>query len=394
MKVLFVDNAGVLGGAGRSMAELVAALRTREIDVAVAFPGSVPDCTCVEKRYDIPRFRLHRDPLRLAADIPAFLSARVALSRAIRDFKPDIVHANSLQVALALARVWTPKAEKNGAPFFVHVRDLRFPPSVARFVARRCTRLVAISSAVEARLREVLPESLHGRIVRVQNGIDIDGLLARRVERTSARSALGLPVDGRIVGMMAHFAPWKRYDRFAAMAEIIAKNNPSVCFAVAGTDLFGDSSSCQRLFGGKKTGSVPILNEQKTGPVPVSVRLLGDVDNAVFLSAVDCLVHPASGEPFGRSVCEAIAMGVPVVAVDSAGPAEILAVAGRGKLVPDSGDVPAALAEGVRSALAGEVAGGPLSEDAARGLSIGRAADELLALFRQAPRLADCIPCP
>ena len=54
---------------------------------------------------------------------------------------------------------------------------------------------------------------------------------------------------------------------------------------------------------------------------------------------VDCLVHTAEHEPFGRAIIEAMAAGVPVIAVDSCGPSEIIQHGRTGLLVRPGDDV-------------------------------------------------------
>ncbi|MCY2927558.1 MAG: glycosyltransferase, partial [Planctomycetota bacterium] len=49
---------------------------------------------------------------------------------------------------------------------------------------------------------------------------------------------------------------------------------------------------------------------------------------------VDCLVHTADTEPFGRVIIESMAAGVPVIAADGGGPSEIIERDVTGILVP------------------------------------------------------------
>ena len=53
---------------------------------------------------------------------------------------------------------------------------------------------------------------------------------------------------------------------------------------------------------------------------------------------IDCLVHTAEREPFGRVIVEAMAHNVPVIAIDSCGPGEIINGGETGLLV-QAGDV-------------------------------------------------------
>ena len=342
MRVLFVNSIGRLGGAERSLCELAVAIYRCGIETAVAIPdGEAAELLRMEgiRTYAIPQFRLHRpgaNPFRIVADAVAFLRARAATRRAIRDFSPDIIHANSLQAALA-AMQHILKRQKNGAPFFMHVRDIRFPARAMRFAARRVSCVIAISKAVESRLLDVLPPVLHGKVRRIQNAIDADAFLKRRIDRTDARKRLGLPSDAVIIGMMSHFAPWKHHDYFIAMAKALSAQSPDSAFAIAGTDIGGDNAEIASAL--RDAARDPLLAGR--------LHLLGEVDGACFLSAIDCLVHSAVGEPFGRVIAEAKAFGLPIVAMDSAGSAEQLAGYPHGRLVPVSGDIPLMLAEAV-----------------------------------------------
>src|SRR5207245_576576 len=66
-----------------------------------------------------------------------------------------------------------------------------------------------------------------------------------------------------------------------------------------------------------------------------AVHFLGErEDIPEILSAIDVLLVPSWREPFGRSVIEAMAMRVPVVATDIGGPAELITQGVDGFLLP------------------------------------------------------------
>lgn len=78
-----------------------------------------------------------------------------------------------------------------------------------------------------------------------------------------------------------------------------------------------------------------------------SVRLRGFVDDPYgVMAAADCFVHPARWEGFGLVLCEAMSLGVPVVATDCpGGPRDVLENGRSGLLV--SPEDPGELAEGM-----------------------------------------------
>lgn len=82
--------------------------------------------------------------------------------------------------------------------------------------------------------------------------------------------------------------------------------------------------------------------------------LLGHIsdraDLASLMATADCFVHPNPTEPFGLCPLEALAAGCRVVAPDAAGTAELLRGRGAVLVAPDD---PAAMAQGIREALAG-----------------------------------------
>ena len=66
-----------------------------------------------------------------------------------------------------------------------------------------------------------------------------------------------------------------------------------------------------------------------------AVHFLGERDDIFrVLAGIDVLLVPSTEEPFGRTVIEAMAMGVPVIATDAGGPAEIIRDGVDGLVLP------------------------------------------------------------
>jgi glycosyltransferase involved in cell wall biosynthesis len=78
-----------------------------------------------------------------------------------------------------------------------------------------------------------------------------------------------------------------------------------------------------------------VLDYVKNCPIADRIEFCGWQENMDELwCQIDCLVHTAEREPFGRVIIEAMANKIPVVAVDSCGPGEIIRNGRTGILVP------------------------------------------------------------
>ena len=303
----------------------------------------------------------------------ALLRTRRALSRIIRDFKPDVIHANGIAAVFALP--------STHARVLWHVRDWPRRP-YATLAARRCETAIAISRPVEESLRRTLPSSLRDRVRLIENGIDF-----REFAEVCDHS------NGVAVGMIANLVPWKRHDLFIEAASLLrdftdAEGRP-IRWVVAGSDLFGEHAD-----------SVAALRKRiaAAGLSDRFVWLEGRCA-AEILPGLDLLVHPTDKEPFGRVICEAMAAGVPIVACNAAGPGSILEdgqtgflfsrqVEGRKSKVESrkSKVAAAALAERIRFALTHPNECAAVAKAAQAVVrdrySIERVADEITALLR------------
>lgn len=161
--------------------------------------------------------------------------------------------------------------------------------------------LVAISTW----MRECAERSVifRGREISViHNGVDLD--VFRPIDRATARSALGLPADGKIVLAGANFLDdrHKGMDLLSAAAARLA-------------------SEASFLFFGK----VP---EGFLRDFPRAHRNLGYLTDAAALNqayaAADVFVAPSTNEAFGKTLIESMACGTPVVCFDACGPRDIV----------------------------------------------------------------------
>ncbi len=211
----------------------------------------------------------------------------------------------------------------------VAVRRVAFPLRRAGWWAR-VARVIAVSEAVrEQLLCDGVPP---GRVVTIPSAVDTAGLRAAR--RPGERSRLGLPDGARLAVTPAALTPEKGHRTLLAAAALLRSAVPDLHWALAGS--------------GPERG--PLQREGALLGVADRLHWLGQVDDvASLLAEADVAVMPSLSEGLGTAALEALALGVPLVASEVGGLAEILAD-GAGLGVPP-GDGPA-LADAVRRVLA------------------------------------------
>jgi glycosyltransferase involved in cell wall biosynthesis len=316
LRVVFLDHVARLSGGEIALLRLLPAL-AHDIDVHVILGEEGPlvdrlgaQGISVEVLPLAPVVRdLRKDTLRPRRFDP-MVAARVApyvvrLARRIRDCRADLIHTNSLKAALyggaagRLARV----------PVVWHVRDRiaeDYLPHSAVLLVRAAARVLptAVVANSQATLN-TLPPLQPGRVVYnpiVPDSVRQHGGAAQRV-------------GGQMtVGIVGRLAPWKGQHVFL---EAFAKafGDTPVRGRVIGGALFGEDTYEQRL-----------REQAERLGIAGQIEFLGfREDVRVELGELDVLVHSSViPEPFGQAVLEGMAAGIPVIAANAGGPAELI----------------------------------------------------------------------
>lgn len=318
VKVLLVNMEGRIGGGERSLLGLVRHLRDR-YELSVACPGrselsrevSGLDVSC-QSIPQPPRCSFVSVEWLLYFMISSFRLLNIVLST-----KPHIIHANNMPsavVSLASALI-------SGKKLLLHARDLGRFGFLERIIFKFCAGAIAVSKTVKDRLGVSGGDS--SRVKVIYSGVEGQRAIA------STSKSKRMAGDGFVFANIGQFVPWKNQAVFLRAAELAAREIQEAKFFLVGDDLFGRETAYKRF----------LLRRIKESSLGGKVILTGwRFDMEAIWREVDCLVHTAEREPFGRVIAEAMFRKVPVVAFDACGPGEIIISGQTGTLVR-AGDV-------------------------------------------------------
>ena len=171
----------------------------------------------------------------------------------------------------------------------------------------------------------------------VYPGVELERFDARGLPAPSeVRERLGLPTEGPLVGIVSRLQRWKGVHVVIDAMALVRRLHPAThCVVVGG------SHELDPEYPDELKRQVADLGLES------NVTFAGLQSNvAVWMQAMDIVVHASDAEPFGIVVIEAMALGKPVVAGSAGGPREIITDHVDGLLV-SYGDA-AGLADAVR----------------------------------------------
>ncbi|MDQ6909405.1 MAG: glycosyltransferase family 4 protein [Actinomycetota bacterium] len=315
LRVVFLDHCAQLSGGELALLRLLPALGEVDAHVILAEDGpleialaqagvSVEVLPMDEATRGMGRHRVRPGTLPAATLVGSgAYTARLALR--LRRFQPDLVHTNSLKAALYGAAA----ARLAGVPVVWHLRDRisadYLPPAACRLV-RGAARL--LPAGIIANSRSTL-ETL-GRAGA--KGVVVSSPV--NFERLAAVRSTGASTGGVRAGMVGRLAPWKGQHVFLqAFARAFPYGDERA--AIVGSALFGEEAYEQSLRENVHSLGLDGRVEFKGFKSDVSAEL----------AQLDVLVHASTiPEPFGQVVVEGMAAGLPVVAADAGGPAEVV----------------------------------------------------------------------
>ncbi len=319
-RIIIINHVAEVGGAEESLLMLMRGLDRKAFEPLVLVPRAGPlvdtlQAMGIETRFvPLIRPKRTRSPWTLAQTAWRVIQTRRHVAQVAREWEATIIHANSS--AAALQAPYLPDV-----PLIWHCRDLVRLGWVGRHIYARSTAVIAISDAVRRHLEGEVGNT--AKIHLIYNGIDT-GRFRPGPPSPQVRAELGANAGQFLIGMVAALVPWKGHDVFLRAAAQIGRRAPQARFVIVGADIMGDHPgyydklrACARDLG-----------------IEDIVAFTGHrADMPDVMRAIDILIHPAAGEPFGRVVAEAMSTAKPVIGANDAGPAEIIEDGVSGLLV-------------------------------------------------------------
>ena len=327
MKILHAVAELALGGAEKTVVELARSAHAGGAEVAVAAAPGPRERELAEaglRFVELPP--TGRSPRRLAGTV-------LALARALRSFRPEVMHAHNVRVTL-LAAVARRMASPSSPPALVATFQ-----AVDQSELRSAARLLRLADGV-ACVSEQLRDQLHeagfpaGRAVVVPNVVALPPAPdPERLRRLDAELGLG---GAPVVSNIGRLVPQKAQGRFLEAAAMVARRNPDVHFVVVGKGpLRAELERRAEALGlGERTHFTGVRD---------------DVPDLIARSQL--VVFSSDWEGLSLAALESLAAGVPLVSTDVAGMRSLLG-SGGGLIVAER--TPEALADGVDALLADE----------------------------------------
>ena len=332
-----------LGGAEFSLLELVTHLRS-SYEFHLIVPGEGPLKESAEaagaKVWVLPwpeaiagagETAKRPSPARMLRSAACLRSFARRLSKLLDEIGPSVFVTNAAKAHVigALTR------KREHVPLIWYMRDGLENRVLSRkllaLLSRRCDLTICISRYVAAQFRKYVSASVPANVV--YNIVDLSRFRPGALPPADLRKKS----DEIWYGIVGAITPLKGHDIFLDAAERVLLQLPNAIFAIVGNNPYVTEAGFlyeERLR--RRVAKSSLRDRVKF------VGFRNDVPS--ILSQLDILVQPNRGpEGLGRSVLEAMACGVPVIAVNKWGPAELIQDGQSGLLFPplDTGQLAA-----------------------------------------------------
>jgi glycosyltransferase involved in cell wall biosynthesis len=341
MRILFYNQAGEISGAERVLLTILQHLnRDTTTSMLCAPRGSLLAAAGREGIRAVPVAPLvlgrTRNPVKLGGYAVRAARPSADLRAVIRDFRPDVLYANS--VRSGLVAVTAARFSARRPRVMVHLHDPVHANALDRvaalYVGRLADTLVAVSQFVaDGYARE------RTKVRVLYNAVDPERFRTSPDRARAVRQQLGIAPDAPLLAVVGQITPWKGQSEALEALAAVRAEAPDVHLLIAGSAKFTgrhrqyDTEAYQR----------ELIVRAARPDLAGAVHLTGEISDvaSVYSSATIVLV-PSWYEAFAMVVLEAMAAERPLIASAAGGNLEIIRHGVDGWLVPPRD--PAALA--------------------------------------------------
>lgn len=337
MRILFLNPAGLIGGAERALLDVIASLRAAYPNwslslIAAADGDLVSEARALGSEVSVLAFPRSLAVVgdsgvggaaltlglagRLSAAAPAIALYRRRLRGAIAAAAPDLVHTNGFKMHLLGA--WSASRQ---VPVLWHIHDfVSRRPLMSRLLRRygsRCAAIVANSHSVADDIRTVLGDQ--PSIFTVYNAVDLTKFApAGELMDLDAMAGMAPLMRGGVrVGIVATMARWKGHEIFLRALAMLPSSAPVRGYIIGGPRY--ETAGSQYTIGELRALAAKLGVAERVG----FTGFVSEVGSA--MRALDIVVHASTEpEPFGLVIAEAMACGRAVIASVAGGAAEII----------------------------------------------------------------------
>lgn len=317
LRVAILGHTAAPGGAELALLRLVEALDPDAVELTVILfssgalterlqaAGARVEVMPMGASATLDRAAAGATPWRAVRNAAGVLPFALRLGRRLRGLRPDVIHTTTLKAdLLGVPASWIARR-----PLVWHVHDrisADYLPAplvkLIRWLARWAPgRVIANSEATAATLPGVRD------VVVAYPGLADSQMIASPADHRAPT----VPV----MGMLGRISPTKGQLVFVRAAALVLREHPGTRFRIVGEALFGEQAYAQQV-----RAEVAALGLDE------AVEFVGFVDDPQ--SALDgftaCVHASPTPEPFGQVVAEAMGRGVPVIATEGGGIAEIV----------------------------------------------------------------------
>lgn len=337
MNIVMVTNtyAPHVGGVAHSVAAFSAEYRRaghRVLIVAPEFPRQDEQETGVVRIPAIQNFN--------GSDFSVVLPIPGLLIDALDAFRPDIIHSHHPYL-LGMTALRNARYRRLPLVFTHHTLYERYThyvpgdsPALGRFVIELATRYANLTDQVFAP-SESVAELIRARGVTAPIAVVPTGVALERFGKGNGaayRRRLGIPEDAFVVGHVGRLAEEKNLGLLAeAVARFMTQDEAAHCLVV-----------------GKGPSAADLRDVFARAGLERRLHLAGalvDTELADAYHAMDVFAFSSKSETQGMVLTEAMAAGVPVVALDASGVREVLHDGREGRLLRE--ESPSAFADGL-----------------------------------------------